>query len=650
MIEKLNVPRKDMMHEPEKAEDVVRRRTQDNDRQRENIEEPAKIVDRVIELQRLCNALVHEKSSDFLLDLNRRGLLRVGRNRSGEIVATFYEEPLDDSRSDADPDQVFRIGGLATAMTKESSFVLARMLLDLRRELLEDGKKFVATTKNKVIGDLIKRTGLWEEVLFEQARKVYPRETGWYLQRAGLTTSEGCGGKFYFSRVPPSIPEAPALPKIPEEVLHAKLPEPNEDLSQKNAITELIREVRRIADKNTSGIRNNLQTGLRMVRIAKKLWDTNEPGRPVYGSVELDKIYTELNDGLVSPDAGYRETTHHKREIQPLGEAYNDNGRVALVFLPWGSDIDKSVRYGLIPRGQRAVAFTTPVGFINKDPHVTKRIFLNVVEDVERTVAAMLAEDPSLKFDVISYSAANGAGFYTANTILKKEHQGRFISIVSGSGIGREIFASGVLGAIREDVEGSGIPDGDAYNEPMYDKKRGFLLPIHHADKLPDDTRIYLGSQDRYIPAEFAIEIGETARYHNPNVQIIQYQFGHLGTALYVAHLEQLKQSKLVASMIEELPPNVVHQYGEMFKRRGIILPDEDVVIWSAVFTILCRSANAPENQKMLADDESQRTIEEIAREFLASILPETSSRVVDFLSKLSTFGRMSGVFATKAA
>ncbi|HEY4489759.1 MAG TPA: hypothetical protein VJC12_00715 [Candidatus Paceibacterota bacterium] len=124
----------------------------------ESTEELGVIINSVIELQRKCKQYVSEQSEDFLTDLYSRGLLKVGKNPQGEIVATFYQLPLNILLSDSDQEQIFRIGGLSTQFTPDSVKVLLKMLKDLENEIITMHKKVIATSKNAAIAKYLKRS------------------------------------------------------------------------------------------------------------------------------------------------------------------------------------------------------------------------------------------------------------------------------------------------------------------------------------------------------------------------------------------------------------------------------------------------------------------------------------------------------------
>ena len=104
---------------------------------------------------------------------------------------------------------------------------------------------------------------------------------------------------------------------------------------------------------------------------------------------------------------------------------------------------------------------------------------------------------------------------------------------------------------------------------------------------------------------------------------------------------------------MENLDPSIISAYDGLFKKRGLELPREDIEVWSAVFTVLCRETTAPENIALLEKrkkDGAEDTIEGIAHDFLVSILPEANKGFASWLSRVSEIGRRTKFFSAKAA
>ena len=191
----------------------------------------------------------------------------------------------------------------------------------------------------------------------------------------------------------------------------------------------------------------------------------------------LDSAHSSLNDRLSKPSLRYNDLSHDVGIIENKSPEYTDGNEVTMVFLPGDTSIEEAKGYGFIPKWGKAIVFTTPGGFVNCDPAKTKQVFLDVIRDAKREVEEVLKVSPTQKINVISYSAANGAGYYTANNLLKKENQGRFTSVATGSGLGREIFGSTILKEIMKDAAVAGITDGYDFNKDFYDQNLNFFYP-----------------------------------------------------------------------------------------------------------------------------------------------------------------------------
>ena len=126
------------------------------------------------------------------------------------------------------------------------------------------------------------------------------------------------------------------------------------------------------------------------------------------------------------------------------------------------------------------------------------------------------------------------------------------------------------------------------------------------------------------------------AKTANNRVELQIQPWGHIGTCLYTAHMQNLEHMKSVHTMMQDLSEETFNRYEQIFSSRGLILPRDEVKIWAAVFTILCRSQDSLNKSKLVVEDESKRDIETIARDFLTAILPETNKKIAIFLSLLN--------------
>ncbi|MEK7601550.1 MAG: hypothetical protein AAB480_03415 [Patescibacteria group bacterium] len=350
----------------------------------------------------------------------------------------------------------------------------------------------------------------------------------------------------------------------------------------------------------------------------------------------LDRAYAIKNQDLKYPERSYGRVWMETKEYDNRdAKEYTGDDQITVVFLPWDAEMAQSYDYGFIPKWGRSFAVSTPGAFVNKNPEVTKSVFLNAINSADEYVTKLLQENPKQKINVTCYSSANGAGFYIANK-LPLENKGRFLSIVSGSGLGREIFASPILEAIKRDVVSRGIPDGDTYNQVFNDEQRGLLLPIHNCESLGDDTVIAIGRNDLYIPAAFGHEIAQKASAANPNIKVIEYPFGHIGTMLYMGHLEHLRHMKSVLKMADELTPEMLGAFENLLAKKNISLPQEDTRLWCAVAQILWGTEEKLNKSRLVIEDPEKRTIRKIADDFFTAVLPESRRGFAERLSTLS--------------
>ena len=368
-------------------------------------------------------------------------------------------------------------------------------------------------------------------------------------------------------------------------------------------------------------------------RIAKVLSILREKPAGEPNSV-LDGFFASTKKHFEDPSLLYDYLRHQKRRFENQSPEYANNDDETIVFLPWNTSVKEAKRYGLIPKWGNVTVFTTPPGFVNCDPQKTKQIFLNVIQDAKGEIDKILAKSPNQKINVISYSAANGAGFYTMNNLLKKDNQGSFVSVVTGRGLGEEVFNSQTLKNIKADAMKMGISSGEKYNEAFYEEGLGLLLPMYNCDNLPDSTTFFIGDEDDFIPPAYGMDMASRAKEANPNIKINRYPFGHIGTMLYVAHMENLKRMNSVQKISEELTEETVNKYQNMFEKRNLKLPREDVRIWASAFTILCSSVESFKGSVLIKEDTEHRTIREIASDFLSAILPEAYKTVVSPIIK----------------
>lgn len=168
-----------------------------NKKNAQGLENKEDIVRQIIELQRSWNQYVAEKPPEFILELYEKNLLRFEADSEGKITAVLYIQPLDESLPPDDPNQVFRVGGLATSSSPGSKRALVRMLHQLKIEVLGKKMNIIGRTDNSVLAEYLKDMGM-EELAFEECQKKYPKFLELYLKKSSREDKmEYLDKKFY---------------------------------------------------------------------------------------------------------------------------------------------------------------------------------------------------------------------------------------------------------------------------------------------------------------------------------------------------------------------------------------------------------------------------------------------------------------------
>ncbi len=154
------------------------------------------IVSQVIELQKQWNEYVTEQSPDFILKLYEKNLLRFELDGEGKIMVVFYIQPLNESLSEDDPQQVLRIGGLTKSSSEDSKRAVVKILNQLKKEVLQKKWNIIAKTDNDVLSKFLKNMGM-EEFTFEECKQKYRNFTDLYLKMSQKREEEYLGKKFY---------------------------------------------------------------------------------------------------------------------------------------------------------------------------------------------------------------------------------------------------------------------------------------------------------------------------------------------------------------------------------------------------------------------------------------------------------------------
>ena len=262
---------------------------------------------------------------------------------------------------------------------------------------------------------------------------------------------------------------------------------------------------------------------------------------------------------------------------------------ITLTFLPWGISIEQAKKLDFIGKVGIYIAFTTPLGFVNRDPNKTREIFLEFEKMIHKTMKNISNKYKNYNIQVISYSAGNGFGFYTANNF----NVDKFISVCSGRTISFEIQESVVLKKIKEDLKEwiksflqTNLKQNSKehlrkYLLSIYTKldrhiklsyKLKFLIkydlenlienptdelcamisdfiidpkfekfPLYNIKNLPKNTKVSLSKKDGHIPNKFILNLCKKLNKYRKiknfeSVYIRRYPFGHITGCLFNAN------------------------------------------------------------------------------------------------------------------
>jgi hypothetical protein len=182
-----------------------------------------------------------------------------------------------------------------------------------------------------------------------------------------------------------------------------------------------------------------------------------------------------------------------------------------------GMSVDGLRTFKLVPREGTSYIYTFPNDLVNPDPHRTLEIHAACTDAILADLAALPLE---IRVSVMSISAGNAFGFYVANHFPVE----RFISVVSGAGLGKELFWSLICIPIARQTRRLGYVSGSLYDAPLKGR-----LPYDNVEHLPKKTHFYVGLADAQIPFWFGIKIYRDAKRYNPDAKLSLFLLGHVG-------------------------------------------------------------------------------------------------------------------------
>lgn len=144
-------------------------------------------IPRIIDLQQQCEQYVLETSVEFLRDLIAKQLLFGVFSSAGILTATAYKKPLNKNLEHNDPNQVFKIGGLAL---DKKSFSAQKDLIHLLRilttNILQNNSPIITSTTNPVISKYLINKGNFTELSFLECFLGYSSFLLMFLEQANI--------------------------------------------------------------------------------------------------------------------------------------------------------------------------------------------------------------------------------------------------------------------------------------------------------------------------------------------------------------------------------------------------------------------------------------------------------------------------------
>jgi len=145
-----------------------------NDQQRYDLE-------CILELQKRWPGAVTERSPQTMARLLQQGLIPMVRDKNGEVIACFYQQPLNAETEVDQQELVYRWGGLVTNSSREAKKAIIELLVE------ESGKfrqhhsgSAIAKTSNRCISQTLSESG-WTAVNYEECATRFPQQLKTYL-------------------------------------------------------------------------------------------------------------------------------------------------------------------------------------------------------------------------------------------------------------------------------------------------------------------------------------------------------------------------------------------------------------------------------------------------------------------------------------
>jgi hypothetical protein len=141
-----------------------------------------KIIDQIIQLQKLNPDYVTERSREFIQKLLQNGLAFCVTN-NGDMVATCYQQPLKEEVGFCAPDQIYRLGGLSVDKNRANGKSLLALMNLVMNKVKRNYEAIIMKSDNQSLGRWFSKNGA-AEVDFFECREKFPEFLELYLKNA----------------------------------------------------------------------------------------------------------------------------------------------------------------------------------------------------------------------------------------------------------------------------------------------------------------------------------------------------------------------------------------------------------------------------------------------------------------------------------
>ncbi len=136
---------------------------------------------RILELQQKWPDVVTAQSPETMAGLLQQGLVPMVRGENGEVIACFYQQPLNSETEAEQQELVYRWGGLVTDSSREAKKAIIELIAE------ESGKfrqhhsgTAIAKTSNRCISRTLSESG-WAAVDYDECATRFPEQLRLYL-------------------------------------------------------------------------------------------------------------------------------------------------------------------------------------------------------------------------------------------------------------------------------------------------------------------------------------------------------------------------------------------------------------------------------------------------------------------------------------